>query len=383
LIDSTIKDFMKRNEIVGASVAIAKHGKLVYAKGFGYADIDDSIKVSPSSLFRIASVSKLITGITIMKLIEEEKLSLDQKVFGPDGILNDSVFMHYKDKRIEQITIHDLLNHTGGWDERKPDPVFNSLYIAYKRKVTPPATINDVIAYALDQELTSDPGKKYHYSNLGYCILGKVIEKVTDMKYEEYVQFAILQPLGIFDMHIGKSFEKDLYANEVHYYDNDKTPEMWAFNGSHKMVPVVYGGNYIELLGPAGGWVASAPELAKLMVAVDGFEDRTDILNVSTIHTMTTYSGNIKSLLGWRGTDGYGTWWRTGTYTGTAALLMRHQNGINWVMLVNTSTKKKSKIHNDISKTMYSILHKVKELPDQDMFIVEPEPEEEFLTTLP
>lgn len=381
-IDSIINDFILRNSIVGASVAISKDGKLVYAKGFGLANEEDSVTVTPSHLFRIASVSKLITATTIMKLIEQEKLSLDDKVFGSDGILNDSVFRYYEDKRIENITIFQLLNHTAGWNEKMLDPVFNSLYVAHKQKVTPPANIKDIICFALNQKLSDNPGKKYMYSNLGYCILGEVIEKVTGMKYEDYVQFAILQPIGIYDMHIGHSYEADSYVNEVHYYDRDKTPKIWAFDGSKELVPVMYGGNNVELLGAAGGWIASAPELAKFMVAIDGFEGRSDILNANTIIQMTTAKGDIKSFLGWRGTDGNGTWWRTGTMTGTAALLMRHKNGINWVVLLNTSTHKKSHIHNDISRTMYSVLHKVNEWPGGDMFNIEPEPYDDELTAM-
>jgi CubicO group peptidase (beta-lactamase class C family) len=370
-MDSIINNFISRNEISGASVAIAKDGRLVYAKGFGYANSEDSIHVSPHHLFRIASVSKLITAVTIMKLIEEEKLSINQKVFGPDGILKDAQYLNYTDNKIEDITVYHLLNHTAGWNSKMGDPVFNSLYIARKMDITPPAHINNVVEYALQQKLSYTPGEKYKYSNLGYAILGLVIEEVTGMAYEDYVQFAILHPLGIYDMHIGKSFKEDLYINEVNYYNTNKLSKMWAFDGSKRLVPIVYGGNNIELLGAAGGWVASAPELAKFMVAIDGFESRPDILSENTIKLMTHGKYRTKKLLGWRGTDGYGTWWRTGTFAGTSALIMRHKNGINWVMLVNTSTKKHSKIHNDISHTMFRALRTVDEWPGNDMFNIE------------
>lgn len=373
-IDSIVTDFLFRNDIKGASLAIAKEGRLVFAKGYGYASVEDSIPVSPYHLFRLASVSKLITGVTIMKLIEEEKISVNDKIFGTNGILNDTVFSKYADKRVEDITIYHLLNHTAGWNEKMIDPVFNSLYVSQKMKVKAPADINTIIQFALNQNLSSQPGKNYKYSNLGYCILGEVIEKVTGMEYEDYVQFAILHPLGIYDMHIGRSFEKDLYINEVHYYEKQNAMKIWAFDGSRKLVPIVYGGNNIELLGAAGGWVASAPELAKFMVAIDGFESRPDILSENSIRFMTQSIGLSRKLVGWRGTDGYGTWWRTGTMSGTSALLMRHKNDINWVMLVNTSTPKESKIHNDISLTMFSALRTVKEWPGNDMFDIEPEP---------
>lgn len=372
-IDSFVEDFVSANKIAGASVAITKQGRLVYAKGFGWANEEDSVAVNPYHVFRIASVSKLITAVTVMKLIEEQKLSINDKVFGPNGILQADEYKGYKDKRVEQITVHHLLNHTAGWNVSIGDPVFNSLYVARKQKIEPPAQIQNVVEYALEHNLSYKPGKKYKYSNLGYAVLGEVIKEVTGMDYEDYVQFAILHPLGIYDMHIGNSFEEELFDNEVNYYTRHKTQKIWAFDGSRQLVPIVYGGNNVQLLGAAGGWVASAPELAKFMVAIDGFESRADILSEKTIKKMTHSKGRSRKLIGWRGTDGYGTWWRTGTMSGTSALIMRHKNETNWVMLVNTSTRKSSKIHNDISRTMFKALRSVEEWPGQDMFNIEPE----------
>ncbi|MGD2034615.1 MAG: serine hydrolase domain-containing protein [Bacteroidales bacterium] len=367
-IDSIFNEFMERNEIVGASMAITHGGKLVYAKGFGLSDKEIADSVTPKNLFRIASVSKLITAVAIMKLVDDEKLNVNARVFGPEGILNDSIYLNYKDKRYEQITVHHLLNHTAGWNGRKADPVFNSLYVARVMDVEPPADMPLIIEYALNKSLDYTPGKKYSYSNLGYSILGEIIEKITGMEYEEYVQFAILHPLGIYDMHIGKSFYDEKLPYEVRYYDLPGNSLIWSYNGSGDLVPVEYGGNNIELLGAAGGWVASAPELAKLMVAIDGFDSRPDILSKRSIQYMTRAKSHTRKLIGWRGTDGYGTWWRTGTLSGTTALIMRHANDINWVVLMNTTPKKRSRIHNELSRTMFRALRSVKEWPENDLF---------------
>ncbi len=367
-VDSIFADFMTRNEIVGASLAITNKGKLVYSKGFGLSDSEIADSVTPRNLFRIASVSKLITAVAIMKLVEDEKLDINSKVFGPDGLLNDPVYLNYQDKRYELITVHNLLNHTAGWNGKKADPVFNSLYVAHVMDVPPPADMPVIIEYALNKPLDYTPGKKYSYSNLGYSILGEIIKKVTGMKYEEYVQFAILHPLGIYDMHIGKSFYDERYPYEVRYYDLPDNSLIWSYNGSGDLVPVEYGGNHIELLGAAGGWVASAPELAKLLVAIDGFESRPDILSKRSIQYMTKSKTHTRKLIGWRGSDGYGTWWRTGTLSGTTALVMRHANGINWVVLMNTTPKKRSRIHNELSRTMFRALRSVDEWPEYDLF---------------
>lgn len=372
-VDSVIIAFMERNKIIGASVAITNKGNLVYSKGFGYADSENKDTVTTGSIFRIASVSKLITSVAIMKLVEDEKLDVNAHVFGPDGILNDSIYRNYIDKRYEEITVYQLLNHTAGWNGEKVEPVFNSLYVAQVMNVPPPASIATIIQYALSKKLDFQPGRTYSYSNLGYCVLGEIIKKVTGMEYEDYVQFAILHPLGIYDMHIGKSFYTEKFENEVRYYDKSEDIKVWAYNGDDELVTFEYGGNDIELLGAAGGWVASSTELARLMVSIDGFSSRPDILSEKSIQFMTETRDVSRRLIGWRGTDGRGNWWRTGTLAGTTALLMRNYNDINWVILLNTTTKKRSHIHNEISQTMFKALHNVEQWPAIDLFNYEPQ----------
>jgi CubicO group peptidase (beta-lactamase class C family) len=369
-IDSIINDFLKKNHIKGASVAITRKGQLVYARGFGYANYMDSIETIPSNLFRIASVSKLITATAIMKLAENGKLNLEDKVFGKNGWLNDSIFLKYADNRVEKITIQHLLTHTAGWNHKRNDPAFGPLVIAKKLNLSKPAGKDELIQYVLRQKLDFVPGRQYNYSNTGYCILGKIIEKASGMPYEDYVKFAVLQPLGIYNMQIGRSFPEEMPPDEVIYYINEKLQLYPAFDGSGARVPLQYGGNNIELLGPAGGWIASAPELAKFIVAVDGFSGYPDLLSRHSIKIMTRSYSKNNQLIGWRGSDGKGTWWRTGTLAGTAALVMRFNNELNWIILLNTTPDKKSSIHNELSRTIYQCMQKVKDWPSIDLFAI-------------
>jgi hypothetical protein len=138
-------------------------------------------------------------------------------------------------------------------------------------------------------------------------------------------------------------------------------------------VPIYYGGNNIELLGPAGGWVASAPELIKFLTAVDGFPDQPDILKSETIQQMADPNLSGHGLFGWRGSNQYGTWWRTGYLTGSSALMVRQKDGINWVVMLNTSTYKHSRIHRYVSGMMFGTVHKVEEWPAVDLFSLEEE----------
>lgn len=371
MIDEYVNDFMRKWKIQGASVAISYEEELTYAKGFGYANAEAGEEMKPGHLFRIASVSKLITAIAIMKLYEKGSLKLDEKVFGPDGILGTDLFPEYADRRYEEIEVQHLLNHTAGWSRRSGDPMFNSLYIARKLDVDPPAKTDHVIQYALSKKLYYTPGNKYSYSNFGYAVLGRIIEEKSGVPYEDYVMMNILKPVGIHDMHIGHSFLHEKFPNEVKYYSAGRDRTSYSVDGSGKIVPNQYGGNNIELLGAAGGWLASAPELIKLITAVDGFPEQPDILKEETIDLMVNRNLAGYGLYGWRGNDGNGTWWRTGYLDGSTAVVVRQNNKINWVILLNTSTYKKSRIQRYLSSTMFGAVNSVDLWPDLNLFMVD------------
>lgn len=369
ILDHIFENMIRKNKIAGASVAVSYQGRIVYARGFGHSNVETGEEVQPGHLFRIASVSKLITAVAVMKLIEEGKLQLDQKVFGPDGILTDSLFRDYADPRVENITVHHLLNHTAGWSRKFGDPMFNSLYIARITKTDPPAGFNHILSFQLKQKLVAEPGKHYSYSNLGYALLGSIIESKTGLSYEDYVHYSILKPLGINDMHIGKSLYYQKFPNEVSYYEPNGTPRITAFDGSGILVPNSYGGNNMELLGAAGGWIASAPELLRFISAVDGLPGVPDILADSTFRKMCEPQSGFRSLYGWRGGDRNGTLWRTGLLSGSTALVMRMENGLNWVVLLNASSTRRSRMHSQISRLIFEASHKIRQWPEHDLYL--------------
>ncbi|OFX22329.1 MAG: hypothetical protein A2041_04265 [Bacteroidetes bacterium GWA2_31_9b] len=367
--DKHIQEFMKTWNIVGASIAIVKDEKLVYTKGFGFADKEKGIQVEPKHIFRVASVSKLITAVAIMKLVEENKLSLNDTIFGENGILNDPVFLNIKDKRFKNITIEHLLNHSSGISNRGGDPMFMNLYIARKMKKKLPLSSETIIQYVLEnRKLHYIPGKKSVYSNFGYAVLGKVIEKITQTSYENYVNTAILNPIGIFDMHLGKSSFDDLLENEVRYSGIKKNEKNTYSSIKHnKKVPKYYGGNSIETLEAAGAWVTSSAEMAKLLVYIDGNEKRTDILSEKSIEKMTHFKKGMRPF-GWSGSDANGSWWRTGTLSGTSAMVKKQNNGISWVFIMNTTPKTGSKFSKNINKAMSEGLTKIFVWPEYDLF---------------
>jgi CubicO group peptidase (beta-lactamase class C family) len=365
--ERVINSFINRWEIAGASVAVAKDGKLIYAHGFGYSNRESGELVEPYNKFRIASISKLVTAVAVMKLQEEGKLSVHSRVFGPDGILNDSIFSSPKDKRVFGITVGHLLSHSGGWTTRWGDQMFMPMVVAEKMGVKPPADIKTIIRFALDKNLHFTPGSGTSYSNLGYAILGLVVERASGMPYSDYCRNNVLAPLGIHDMLIGKNTDSVKLPYEVKYYEPLGAPLKPSIYNPDIQVPSSNGGNDIEALGGAGAWVATAPDLMRLLLAIDGFQSRPDFLSSESIDFMTD-TKNGYAPVGWRTTLVDGTWWRTGTFPGTACMMKRQPDGTSWVVLLNSSAWNGPEISADINYMMARALAHVKRFPEKDLF---------------
>ena len=362
-----VNSFMKKWNVQGAAVAIARQGKLVYARGFGYADTAAGIETQPYSKFRVASISKLVTAVAVMKLMEEGKLSLDDKVFGPDGILNDSCYCYPRDKRVFNISVAHLLSHEGGWSQRYGDQMFMPHVIAREMKCSLPVDTRTIVRFALSKRLHFTPGTGRSYSNLGYSILGLVIEKISGMPYEEYCTTAIFEPLGIYDIVPGKNLPEEKAPFEVTYYEPAGMPLRPSVYGTGELVPVRYGGNDVEALGAAGYWLATAPDLMKLVLAVDGFDYNDDILTESSIELMTDVNNNI-SPLGWKTTLENGTWIRTGSFAGTTAMIKRQPDGLTWIVLLNSSAWNGPGIHTYINRMMASMVSQISDWPEYNLF---------------
>jgi CubicO group peptidase (beta-lactamase class C family) len=367
LIEKEAAEFLRQWNLAGMTMSIVKDGKLVYARGFGFSDVEAKQPVLAGQLFRVASVSKLITAVAIMKLVEKKSISLDSKVFGPKAILKDPVFNSVVDKRLYNVTVRHLLAHAGGWSSHYGDPAFNSLVVLEKTGDTGSATIDSYCRFVAGRKLHFEPGTRSSYSNMGYMFLGKVVEAVTGKKYEDFVRNDVLKPIGITDMHIGRSYLSDRRVNEVKYYESEESPMIPAYDGSGRMVPKPYGGNPIELLGPAGGWIASSPELAKLMVLIDGLRSVPDIFSQSLINQMVV-NDKLKGPLGWKVVKDNGDWIRTGSMAGTSAIMKRQSNGFAWVVVINSSSWKGPRLPAYVNYMMGKIEKSISAWPKQDLF---------------
>ena len=185
------------------------------------------------------------------------------------------------------------------------------------------------------------------------------------MDYEKYIKLNILYPIGIYDMHIARSFYYQRFPSEVTYYDKPNSKKVVSYDGSGEWVPRPYGGNDMQTIAATGGWLASPSEFMKFMLAIDGFDSRPDILSKKSINLMVKPSEF--GPYGWKGTTN-GFWWRTGTLSGTSALIARQSNEICWIALFNTSTAKSTRFHRYIHRAMNEVLSSVSKWPDYDLF---------------
>ncbi len=361
-----LKKFMRRERLRGGvSVAISKGGRLVFAKGFGYSDVEDSVEMEPWHVMRVASVSKLITAVAVMRLVESGRLVLDQKVFGPTGVLNDNVYLSMRDPRMGRISVRNLLDHSGGWSTEYGDPMFMAYTVADGMGRELPVTMEDIIRYMQGKKLHFEPGAYSSYSNFGYGVLGEVVAKASGVPYEDYVRSEVLGPLGVYDAHVGYSHREDRLEGEVSYYEPDTAYRTGDYADRGRLSRRSYGGSDIHTLGSAGGWVISSVDLVKLMLTIDGFESVRDQLSALSVGEMTD-PWSRKDPLGWRKVV-VDAWFRTGTLSATCAALCRRPDGICFAVTMNSSNGLGPNLAVELTNRVNELINRVAVWPDYDL----------------
>lgn len=382
--DQELESFIRARKVPGGALAVVKDRRLVYARGYGLADRERREMVWPTSLFRIASISKPITAVAVLKLVGEGKLSLDARVWELLDLATRVPGGKKADERWRRITIRQLLQHTGGWDRDESfDPMFRARVIAKELGIASPPGPRDVIRYMLGQPLDFDPGTRHAYSNFGYCVLGRVIEKITGVSYEKFVQRSVLAPIGITRMRIGHSLAGERTDDEVRYYTPDDEIAESVFEKKSGKVPWPYGGFCLETMDAHGGWIASAVDLARFAAALDD-PQLSPLLKPETIRAMyvppeppvsRNDDGSLKDVYygcGWfvrrvRGGQA-ANYWHTGSLPGTSTLLVRRWDGLIWVVLFNQRSEDKSLPDSAIDPALHRAADAVKEWPSEDLF---------------
>jgi len=338
------EDFMRRFDVPGLSVAIARDGVLVYSQIFGVADRESLDPLSPASLFRIASVTKPITSVAIFTLIQKGKIGLQDSAFGPGAILGTDFGTRPYKAYIEEICVDHLLTHTaGGWPNDSSDPMFRF----------PQLSQADLISWTLDNLLIEHPpGEHFAYSNFGYCVLGRIIEKVAQMPYAEYIRQQVLRPCMIEDMRISGNTITERAPNEVTYYgQNGEDP--YAMN--------------VTRMDSHGGWLASAADLVRFANNIEGSGNQPGLLSQNSIASMTTpgpanaSSAEVKYARGWHvRNNGKGNWWHNGSLPGTTAILVRTATGFCWAALANTRQQPADDINRALDQMVWDMTRQVR-----------------------
>ena len=349
-LDDTMQSALRHRAVPGGSLAVVKDGRLVFARGYGYADVENNEPVQPDSLFRTGSLPKTITAATVMKLVEAAKLDLETPAF---GLLNLEV-PNYPgavfDSRLTNITVRQLLNHSGGWNHNTAeDPLgrtgFDSSYwpdrMTQDLGLTAPPTSMDIVRWMMGKPLQFDPGTQFFYSNFGFLVAGRVIEKVTGQAYGTAGR-QFLAPAGLTRMRLGLNTRAERAPGEVVYYLHPNPGILGDF-AEIEPKPLNFDLPYAYPVTDAdGGWMASAMDYARFVAAIDGDSSYPDILSADSVTTMTArptappanadgYFG-----LGWESiSPSTGVWYHTGADIGNSSISMKRTNGVIFVFMQN------------------------------------------------
>jgi CubicO group peptidase (beta-lactamase class C family) len=330
-IDEIVLESMRRLKIPGASLAIARNGALLLARGYGWADLAAHVPARPETVFALASVSKSLTAVTILKLVEAKRLDLDARAFElladiapPSG---DRV-----DPRIQNITVRHLLYHAGGWDRAKSGDVNGfSDRVAKRMNVPLPITPRQLTRYMLGQPLDFDPGTQSRYSNFGYIVLGLVIEKVAGAPYGQAVREMVITPLGLDDTRLNRVHGSGYLPGEAHRYGPKGAEDREA--------------GQLLITMASGGWLATSTDMVRFLTALDG-SGSGRFLTKKSFHAMTapppppvparpngTHAG-----MGWdqvQKTPRGVTYRKNGGLLGVHSLIVHRDDGLDWALLWN------------------------------------------------
>jgi len=287
-LDQAMESFMRARGIPNGVLAISRDGRLVYHRAFTFATLDERAvnAYAPNVRFKIASVTKPVTTIAVMRLVEEGRLNLDTPLSNIPG-LSDLIGEGW-DPRVMTITSRQLLAHMGGWDrDISPDSDFtvgNDFKVCDNDAGGLPVDLSRLFAFAAGTELDHSPGTRQVYSNFGYTMLGRVIEAITGTPYHAYLRNEILLPIGVQDTFLHPAGPgADLTGSSWYYEPNyPVTPSVFGIpssgvhplreecNSDHAdLLPAGFGRYNVPLMDAHGGLVSTAPDLVRILNALD------------------------------------------------------------------------------------------------------------------
>ena len=312
--DQAMQNFMQANGVRAGQLTIARDGVVKLARAYTWAE-PGYRTTQTSDRFLLASCSKMFLEAAVQALYDGKKLSPTTMVYPLLG------FAHPADLRSDTITIQQLLDHMGGYDDRAVsdggsgfDPTYEMRKIALDQSPSHPATKLDIARYMYARPLDFAPGAKSQYSNYGYLLASAAVEKVTGILFFDFIKETLLQPAGITDVIVSSTTAAQRAPDEAICEDEGLGLSPLVLN-SNLLIPAVYGGDgqIKEVAAACAGLAASATAMTQF------------------IHRHLVW-GN-----GPRPADG-GSWWlgRTGSTPGTSSMAVSRGNGIDWAYVVNT-----------------------------------------------
>lgn len=380
-VDDAMLSLLAKHGSPGGQLAVTHHGRLVLSRGYGFADRETQTPVTPDSLSRIASLSKLITAVAILTLVEEKKLDLDARAF---ALLPQLTPARPKtpDPRLAEITVRQLLHHTGGWDRDKSgDPMFKPALIATATSTAAPASTEAIIRYMLSEPLDFAPGTRYAYSNFGYAVLGRIVEKISGQPYADYVRTRLFAPLGITRAFLGRTAWEQRDPAEFRYHEQPgAAPVRSVFPATRSSVPQPYGGFFLEAMDAHGQWVMRAADYVRFVAALDGTR-LPALLSPASLALLTerpapplpadsaAYYGLGTQVRPIGGRSGLGAnWWHGGSLPGTITFSVRLAGGWSWVAFFNTRPPTSDGFSGDIDRTINAALRTITPPASGDLF---------------
>jgi N-acyl-D-amino-acid deacylase len=356
--DRMMLALMAEHGVPGASLAVARDGKLLLARGYGWADVERREPVQPDSMFRIASLTKPLTAALVLRLAEQGEFGLDDRIVErlPRALLpKKGAFL---DPRLPRATIRHCLQHTAGWDRALVgDPVANPRGIAKDLRIESPPAPRDIVRWQLAQPLQFEPGARHAYSNVGYLVLARIVEEATGKSWSQALDEVVLAPLRMRRTRPAGATLAKRAKGEVRYHDGEgrKAPNLYK-PGQGAPVPMPYGGEHVEGFEAHGGLISSAIDLVRF---ASSFDDprASPILGFESIRQLCAppagevgHDAEGKRLAAYYGLgmlvrpfddEGRANLWHSGLIAGTEAFLAHLGNKLNWCVLFNTNGKDK------------------------------------------
>lgn len=326
-VDTLMTTFMDANNIRGGVLGIMRNGVVIYQRGFGYHDANETIAMPENSLVRIASVAKPITAAAIQTLISDGAFVAGDNIFninGNGGVLNVSPSPSLGDNQLAQVTVQQCLTHQGGWDRSVAgDLTRQECTVASSMNVTsPPGRVN-TMDWILGNPLQFTPGSLTQmYSNEGYLALGLVVDQESGMPYIDFIRSRVLTPnmwIPWTDIRIGEPFPENQPVREA-WYDSTNNAVCKYQRGNQapcntNVVEECYGGrDFKGRIGP-GAIVASAATLLRL----------------AETYNVGTYNNGIGQLLGGVRINAN----KNGGNDGVNTFLQQRTDGVNFFVFFN------------------------------------------------